>query len=137
MRNPNQAGNEEQTGAVDANPPTAPHDTRGPRTKRSALASRLGPRGARSWPGEPPWAQEVAEAVLAATPTDDPVSSGPAGRVEAAEPEAEPAGPADADAPAVPDLAEDEDEDEDFAASFFWPSATGDGPARPWRSLFR
>jgi len=135
MRNPNQAGNEEQTGAVDANPPTAPHDTRGPRTKRSALASGLGPRGARSWPGEPPWAREVAEAVLAATPTDDPASSGAAGRVETAKPEEEPAGPADADDSAVPDLVEEEDAD--FAASFFWPSATGDGPARPWRSLFR
>jgi len=28
-------------------------------------------------------------------------------------------------------------EHEDFAASFFWSSAVHDGPATPWRSLFR
>ncbi|ADP83232.1 hypothetical protein [Pseudofrankia inefficax] len=135
MRNPNQAGNEEQTGAVDPNPSTAPHDTRGPRTRRSGLASRLGPRGARPSPGEVPWAQEVADAVLAATPADDPAPGSPAALPAPADADPEDAEPEDAE----PEDAEpaDAEPEEEFATSFFWSSATADGPARPWRSLFR
>jgi len=50
MGNQNQDGNKERLGEVDANAPTQPQDTRGPRSRRSGLASHLGPHS--QWP---PW----------------------------------------------------------------------------------
>jgi hypothetical protein len=100
----------------------------------------------------------VADAVLAATSADDPGTSEPALAPELADTELADTEPADTesaetehgdaesaetesaraqdeDASAVPDLSDVPAAE--FAASFFWPSATADGPARPWRSLFR
>jgi hypothetical protein len=93
---------------------------------------------------EPALAPELADTELADTePADTESAETEYADTESAETEygdaesaeTESARAQDEDASAVPDLSDVPAAE--FAASFFWPSATADGPARPWRSLFR
>jgi hypothetical protein len=160
MGNQNQGGNKERLGDVDANAPTQPQDTRGPRSRRNGLARHLGPHNQRTRPSSAPelpvvpgaptglaapattWVQEVADAVAevaTATWTDppEPDPPGPLDAPGAPEPPVQSAVPDSDERRPAPGSSSAGSARDDFAASFIWSSAARDGTARPWRSLFR